>query len=122
MKPNRIRPIAICLFRNGDRILVSDGVDPKTGSPYCRPLGGSIEFGERAQEAVVREIREELGVEIREVRLLGVLENLFTLDGQQATRWCSSSTPGSWTNRSISGRSCRSTRPVGLPATRVGST
>jgi ribosomal protein S18 acetylase RimI-like enzyme len=30
----------------------------------------------------VREIREELGVEIREVRLLGVIENLFTLDGQ----------------------------------------
>ena len=83
MKPSRIRPIAICLFRNGDRILVSDGVDPETGGAYCRPLGGSIEFGERAQEAVIREIREELGVEIRDVRLLGVLENLFTLDGQQ---------------------------------------
>ena len=83
MKKNHIRPIAICLFRNGNHILVSDGVDPATGSPYCRPLGGSIEFGERAREAVVREIREELGVEIREVRLLGVLENLFTLDGQQ---------------------------------------
>ena len=83
MKPNQIRPIAICLFRYGNRILVSDGVDPETGSPYCRPLGGSIEFGERAREAVVREIREELGVEIREVRLLGVRENLFTLDGRQ---------------------------------------
>jgi ADP-ribose pyrophosphatase YjhB (NUDIX family) len=83
MKKNQIRPIANCLFRNGNRILVSDGIDPETGSAYCRPLGGSIEFGERAQDAVVREIREELGVEIREVRLLGVLENLFTLDGQQ---------------------------------------
>lgn len=83
MKPNCIRPIAVCLIRNGDRILVSDGVDPETGGVYCRPLGGSIEFGERARDAVVREIREELGVEIREVRLLGVLENLFTLDGQQ---------------------------------------
>jgi ADP-ribose pyrophosphatase YjhB (NUDIX family) len=83
MKPNRIRPIAICLFRNGNRILVSDGIDPETGSPYCRPLGGSIEFGERAQEAIVREIREELDVEICGVRLLGVLENLFTLGGQK---------------------------------------
>ena len=82
MKPNPIRPIAICLFRHGSRILVSDGMDPETGRAYCRPLGGAIEFGERAREAVVREIREELGVEIREVRLLGVLENLFTLDGQ----------------------------------------
>jgi ADP-ribose pyrophosphatase YjhB (NUDIX family) len=75
MKPKHIRPIAICLFRNGNRILVSDGIDPETGSPYCRPLGGSIEFGERAQEAVVREIRE--------ARLLGVIENLSTFDGQQ---------------------------------------
>ena len=82
MKPNQIRPIAICLFRNGSRILVSDGVDSETGR-YCRPLGGAIEFGERAQAAIVREIHEELGVEIREVRLLGVFENLFTLDGQQ---------------------------------------
>ncbi len=83
MLKNHIRPIAICLFRNGGRILVSDGIDPETGSPYCRLLGGAIEFGERAEDAVVREIREELGVEIRELRLLGVLENLFTLDGQQ---------------------------------------
>lgn len=83
MTPHRIRPIAICLFRDGHRILVSDGVDPGTGSPYCRPLGGGIEFGERAQDAIVRETREELGAEIREIRLLGVLENLFTLDGQE---------------------------------------
>lgn len=27
------------------RILVSDGLDPATGRPHCRPLGGSIEFG-----------------------------------------------------------------------------
>lgn len=54
MKPNHIRPIAICLFRHGSRILVSDGLDSETGR-YCRPLGGAIEFGERAQAAIVRE-------------------------------------------------------------------
>ena len=54
MKPNHIRPIAICLFRNGDKILVSDGIDPKTGGAYCRPLGGTIEFGELAANALVR--------------------------------------------------------------------
>jgi ADP-ribose pyrophosphatase YjhB (NUDIX family) len=84
MKPNIIRTVAIGLFRNGNRILVSDGLDPETGRLYCRPLGGSVEFGELAAHALAREIREELGVEIREVQLLGVLENLFTLDGRQA--------------------------------------
>lgn len=63
MKPNIIRTVAIGLFRNGNRILVSDGLDPATGRPHCRPLGGSVEFGELAANALVREIREELGVE-----------------------------------------------------------
>jgi NADH pyrophosphatase NudC (nudix superfamily) len=63
VKPRQIRPIAICLFRNGNRILVSDDLDPETGRPYCRPLDGSVEFGELAVNALVREIREELGVE-----------------------------------------------------------
>jgi ADP-ribose pyrophosphatase YjhB (NUDIX family) len=80
MAPRHIRPIAICLFRNGNRILVSDGWDAQKKNAYCRPLGGAIEFGERSADALVREIREELGVEIRDLRLLGVLENLFTLD------------------------------------------
>ena len=78
----RIRPLAVCVFRDGNRILVSDGIDPSDQTAYCRPLGGSIEFGELSAEAVVREIREELGAEVRDVRLLGVLENLFTLDGR----------------------------------------
>ena len=78
--PQRIRPIAICVFRHGDKILVSDGFDAQEQSAYCRPLGGAVEFGERSTDTVVREIREELGVEIRDLRLLGVLENIFTLD------------------------------------------
>ena len=36
------------------RILVSDGLDPATGRPYCRPLGGSVEFGDLAANAQVR--------------------------------------------------------------------
>ena len=45
------------------QILVSDGLDPEAGCPYCRPLGGAVEFGELAANALVREIREKLGVE-----------------------------------------------------------
>ncbi len=80
--PSRIRPIALCLFRHQGRILVGNGFDAVNGIPYCRPLGGGIEFGERGQEAIVREIREELGAEIEQVEQLGLLENLFTCDGR----------------------------------------
>jgi len=48
---------------------------------YYRPLGG-IEFGETSRDAIIREIREELSAEIEDVRWLGTLENIFTLDGE----------------------------------------
>ena len=78
-----IRPRAICLFRRGDSILVSFGLDPRTGGRYARTLGGAIEFGERAEDAIRREMREELGVEIRDPHLLGVLENIFEIEGRR---------------------------------------
>ena len=81
MKPERIRVIAICLFRHDDAILVFDGFDAVRGSPYYRPLGGGLLPGETAAQALRREIREELGQEIASLRLLGVLENIFECDG-----------------------------------------
>lgn len=81
MNQPRIRPIVIGLFRQGDRILVFEEYDPVKQDWFCRPLGGGIEFGERSQEALVREIYEELGVEIHAPQLLGIIENIFTYRG-----------------------------------------
>ena len=57
-------------------LLVSE---PVSGSdpPFQRPLGGHVEFGEYALDTVRREFREEIGQELTDVRLLGVLENIF---------------------------------------------
>jgi ADP-ribose pyrophosphatase YjhB (NUDIX family) len=82
MQQGRIRPIVICLFRRGDRILVSKAQDTTKQDYFCRPLGGGIEFGEYSQAAVLREIQEELGVAVENLKLLGVLENIFTYEGQ----------------------------------------
>jgi 8-oxo-dGTP pyrophosphatase MutT (NUDIX family) len=46
------------------------------------PLGGAVEPGETSHAAAAREIAEELGLQIDALKLLGVLENLFVLDGQ----------------------------------------
>ena len=78
-----IRPRAICVFRRGDRILVSFAIDPRTGGRYARTLGGAIEFGEHAADTIRREMREELGADILNARLLGVLENIFELQGHR---------------------------------------
>lgn len=82
MRPLHIRPIVLCLFLHRGRILVFRGYDIVKQAHYYRPLGGGIEFGETSRDAVVREIREELGAEIENVRRLGTLESIFTLEGE----------------------------------------
>lgn len=82
MSTNRIRPLAICVVRDGDRILVEHGFDSAKNQHFYRPLGGAIEFGEPAVDALRREFREELGAELIDVCLLQVLENLFEYEGK----------------------------------------
>jgi len=84
MLKGRIRPVAICVVRNGDRILLEHGFDSVKNEHFYRPPGGGIEFGERAMDAVRREFREELGAELTNLRLVHVMENLFQYEGEHA--------------------------------------
>ncbi len=81
MPSPHIRPIAIGVFRRHGRLLAFEGYDGTKHEQFFRPLGGGIHFGERAADALVRQIREEIGAEIVDIGQLGVLENLFTLEG-----------------------------------------
>ena len=56
-------------------LLVSES-DPGE-PPFQRPLGGHVEFGEYALDTIHREFLEEIGQVVTDVRLLGVLENIF---------------------------------------------
>ena len=78
---NRIRPLAICLFRHHDRILVAEGYDPVKKEAFYRPLGGGIEFGERSEQTIERELQEEIGAEACDLKYLGTLENIFVFNG-----------------------------------------
>ena len=81
MRPNVIRPKAVCVCRRGDAILVNAAYDAVKRETFFGPPGGGVEFGERAADAVRREMREELCAELAEVELLGVLENIFVYEG-----------------------------------------
>ena len=79
---DRIRIVAVAICRVGDRILVERGYDGATDQHFYRPIGGGVEFGESAEAAVAREWREEYGLTLESLALLGVLENLFTFEGR----------------------------------------
>jgi len=80
----RPRPVALGIIREGDEIFVFEGHDPHKGETFYRPLGGTIEFGERAADAVKRELSEEVGVTVSDATLLTVIENIFDWQGQTA--------------------------------------
>lgn len=82
----RIRPIVRCVLRRGEspvEILVAREEDPERGTDIWFPPGGGMDFGETAEEALRREVREELGAEIQNLRLLGVIEPRFQYAGEQ---------------------------------------
>lgn len=83
MRRDAIRALAICVFRNGDRILAGEGFDSIKQQAFYRPLGGAIEFGERSDETVRRELMEEIKAEVTGLQYLGLLENVFIYEAEK---------------------------------------
>ncbi|UYP17784.1 NAD(+) diphosphatase [Rhodococcus sp. Z13] len=66
----RTDPAIICLVHDGhDRVLLAR--QPVWPERRFSVLAGFVEAGESLESCVVREIREEVGVDVREVRYLG---------------------------------------------------
>lgn len=43
--------------------------------------GGHVEYNETLEQALRREMKEELGIRIKSYKLLGLVENIYTEDG-----------------------------------------
>lgn len=79
--PQRIRPIAIGLLRHEARLLVMRVADATGKLAGVRPPGGGVEFGERADEALRREFREEFDVAVEILGPPAIFENLYRFNG-----------------------------------------
>lgn len=72
-----IRPVAIGLVFDGERLLVAEVRNDDGSIKGWRPPGGGVEFGEAAQAALSREFREELDVEIEITGEPAIFENIY---------------------------------------------
>jgi NAD+ diphosphatase len=65
----RIAPAVIVLVRRGEEALLARGA--RFPRPFYSTLAGFVEVGETLEQAVAREIREEVGIEVKDVRYFG---------------------------------------------------
>jgi ADP-ribose pyrophosphatase YjhB (NUDIX family) len=72
---NPVPSVAVVITNQlGQVLLVRRNVEPGIGE-WCLP-GGFIEIGETPQQAAVREINEEIGININDPQLLGIGSHL----------------------------------------------
>lgn len=83
-KFKEIRPIVLGLAIKDNKLLVSEGFDNVKKQTFYRCLGGGIEFLEKSIDALKREFKEEINIDIVIKDFLGISENIFTYEGKNA--------------------------------------
>lgn len=83
-KFKEIRPIVLGVVKKDNKILVSKGYDKIKKEIFYRCIGGGIEFLENSKDALKREFKEELNIDINVEEFLGISENIFTYNGRNA--------------------------------------
>ncbi|WP_329341252.1 NUDIX domain-containing protein [Streptomyces sp. NBC_00663] len=92
MSPGSQRQAIVAVLLRGDRVLVVRRAPGVARPGYWQPLSGKLEPGETQREAVIREVREEVGLTV--VPLAKVWESQ-TDDGVFRLHW--------WTARADDG-------------------
>jgi 8-oxo-dGTP pyrophosphatase MutT (NUDIX family) len=77
------RQAALCLIQHCSAFLVAEIQDPQTNLVLHRPPGGGVEEGETPEQAVRRELREELGITLTAVLQLGTVDHVWFWNGRE---------------------------------------
>ena len=76
--------VSAAIFRN-DRVLIVRRARPPAHGLYTLP-GGGVELGETLEGAIIREVREETGLEIAPLALVGFREAIARDDAGRVER------------------------------------
>ncbi|MCH7321499.1 NUDIX domain-containing protein [Solibacillus sp. MA9] len=77
----KAKTLGIIMRNNKILLEEQEGKHSKGTGIYYRPIGGTIELGEKSSDTIKREYIEEIAVDIEIKRYMGCLENIFRIDG-----------------------------------------
>ena len=76
MSEDKVVDVAVgVLIREDGRVLLASRPEGKPWAGYWEFPGGKLEPGETAEQALCRELREELGISVRACRLWQIVEH-----------------------------------------------
>jgi 8-oxo-dGTP diphosphatase len=76
--------VGALIFKRGKILLVERGKEPLKG--YWSLPGGGLETGETLEQGIIREVREETGLEVKPLRVLEIFERIIP-DAQGAPEY-----------------------------------
>ena len=86
VKPRPVVSVGAVVWRGEDVLLIRRARAPFEG--HWSIPGGKVEFGETLEDALVREVREETGVEIALTGLIGVYQSIEAQTHFVMVDWC----------------------------------
>ncbi len=81
---SRLRPqvgVGVLIFNNKGEVLLGQRSNSHGDGDYGPP-GGHLEFGESFEECAIREVKEEIGVELISPQFLSVTNDVFIDDNK----------------------------------------
>lgn len=86
LNPEKTIRAVICYLKSGDDYLLLLKADGKFGGGFWNAPGGKIEQGEKADDAAIREVKEETGLDVKSLERFGSLEFYFG-SGKKRPDW-----------------------------------
>ncbi len=66
--------VGVCIINNG-KFLIGERLSKLGENTYAFP-GGHLEFGETWEETAIREVKEETGLDVKEIKYLGITNDI----------------------------------------------